>query len=132
MLSYGLRNLTQESLEPIRVKASRVLAATNATAFITDYAPGWGEFSANLAVSLGLPLVGAAPFPSPLSQNYRRRARSSIVFNDTFDDFFEDPTSYLAWIQENVDLAITYFPPDDSSYFHRVVLKLGIETISLY
>lgn len=130
--SFGLRSMTPGAEEAARPRLKRVLSTLDASTYITDYAPGWGRFSLDMSVSLGIPLVGAAPFPSPYMGEFRKRARSSVVFNDTMDEFFANPDPYFEWLKANAHVLLLYFPPNDSSYIHRRVLDLGLDIHNMY
>lgn len=127
LLLSGLRRIDQGEAEKLTRKLRSTLSSLNPSLVITDYSPGWNQLGLDAALAEGIPVVGAAPFPTPLIPEYKRRVRSSSVFAGSFEEFFASPEGYIEYLGANVDMVVAYYPSNaPSSYFHNLVLSLGL------
>jgi len=125
VLLYGDRHF--KPTKEMAARVAQVLNGLSPSCVITDFSPGWNQFVLSLALDNGIPVVGAAPFPRDFRDTVKTRLTSSILFNQTLDDFLTNPQTYYDWLAENVDSVLAHYSPDT----HRPMLKLH-QRVKLY
>lgn len=95
---------------------------------VSDFSPGWGELGLQAAVREGIPIIGAAPFPSRVLDEYRKRTRSAYVAAKSVGEFLGNPdiaNSYYGWLREYVGSVIVHSPSQgDSAHVARILSEL--------
>lgn len=106
------------------------LSGLQPTVVITDLAPGWSLAVTEVALEMNVPVMSACPFPTEAWKKYRRRMRTSLLFNQSLAEYIGSPDSYIAWLRENVDMVLAYTDGSPRSnlpglYLGKTVHDLG-------